>query len=99
MYDLTAEEVFDSLNGFDEIAIRKVFGATVLDLSNSDRLMFARSLVFTVKRREGLSDKDAHKATLEMTIKEVGDFFPEAPLEVDPDAPVTEVGKDEGSQN
>jgi hypothetical protein len=46
--ELTAEEVFDSLTGFDEIAIAQHFGRTVSDLAQSDASMFGRALVFVV---------------------------------------------------
>jgi hypothetical protein len=50
---MTAEEVFDSLTGFDEIAIAQQFRHTVADLAQNDVSMFARALVFVAKRRDG----------------------------------------------
>lgn len=64
----TAEEVFDSLTGFDEMAIAQHFGRTIGDLASYDESMFSRALIFTLKRREGLADADAHNAALEMTM-------------------------------
>lgn len=77
----TAEEVFDSLTGFDEIAISFHFGHTVSELAQSDASMFGRALVFIVKRREGLTDDEARNAAMEMTLKEFTTFFAEASQE------------------
>ena len=92
--EMTSEEFFDTLNGFDEIAIRKAFGATVEQLSGSDRLQFARALVFVAKRREGATDKEAHDAAQALTMGELGDYFTDDE-EVTPDEPTTEPGKDD----
>ena len=86
--DQTAEEVFDSLTGFDEIAIAHHFGSTVADLAENDTSMFGRALVFIVKRREGATDDEARNAALGMTMREYNnDFFAEKSAE--------EAGKDE----
>lgn len=77
--DLTAEGVFDSLTGFDEIAIAQQFGRTVVDLAESDKTMFGRALAFIVKRRDGASDTDAKDAAFQMTLKDLNEnFFAEA---------------------
>lgn len=75
---LTAEEAFDSLTGFDEIAIAHHFGRTVSDLAQNDASMFGRSLVFIVKRRECGTDDEARNAAMGMTLKEFTTFFAEA---------------------
>lgn len=72
---MTAEEFFESLTGFDEIAIKKAFGSPVTKLCEVDSMEFARSLVFVAKTREGLSAVDAKQASLSMTIGEVTGFF------------------------
>lgn len=75
----TAEEVFDSVTGFDEIAIAQQFGRTVGELAEKDQSMFGRALVFVVKRRDGASDGDAYQAALGMSVKELtSSFFAEA---------------------
>ena len=74
----TAEEVFDSLTGFDEIAISQHFGRTVSDLGSQDQSMFGRALVFVVKRREGANDDDARNAALGLTLTDLVGFFAEA---------------------
>jgi hypothetical protein len=85
--DQTAEQVFDSVTGFDEIAISQHFGRTVMEMAEKDPSMFVRALIFVAKRREGATDDEARNAALEMPFKEYSDYF--APESVE------EVGKDE----
>jgi len=73
----TAEEVFDSLTGFDEIAITQQFGRTVADLAQNDATMFARTLIFVVNRRDGISDDEARNGALGLTMKEFSTYFAE----------------------
>lgn len=84
----TATDVFGSLNGFDEIAISKAFGHDIAAL-RATPLTYHRALVFTLKRRENLKDHDAKKAALDMTIRELDDYFeeeaPDAALNEDAD--------------
>lgn len=88
--DQTAEQVFDSVTGFDEIAISTHFGRTVQELAEKDASMFGRALVFVVKRREGLADDEARNAALGLTFGEFQAFFAEPSEE--------EAGKDEPSE-
>jgi hypothetical protein len=85
--DQTAEQVFDSITGFDEIAIAQHFGRTVQELAEKDASMFARALVFVVKRRDGATDDEARNLALGQTMKEYNAFFAEPSEE--------EAGKDE----
>lgn len=84
---LTAEEVFDSLTGFDEIAIAQHFGRTVSELAAHDQSMFGRALVFVLKRRDGANDDDARNQALSLSMKEFTAFFADTSEE--------ESGKDE----
>jgi hypothetical protein len=93
--NLSAEEFMDSLTGFDEIGIQKVFGAKPIELGRKDRSGLMRGLYMIAQRREGLSEAEAKKAALGATLKEVGDFFPDAEDEPMPEDPATESGKDE----
>ena len=92
--DLTASEMYQSLNGFDEIAIATHFGAKVQTLGEQDLSSFARALVFVDKRRQGLKDKEAFTAAMELRISEVQDYFVEDNDELDPEDPETEQGKE-----
>lgn len=71
----TAEEAFDSLTGFDEIAIAQRFGRTVSELATRDESMFGRALVFVFKRRGGATDDEAYNAALSLSMKEFMTFF------------------------
>lgn len=95
--EMTADEFFESLTGFDELAIAKHFGAKPIALSNTDPMWFARSLVFVAHRRGGMADAEAKKAALELTVGNVNEFFVEDEDETSPDEPVTEAGKDDSS--
>lgn len=90
---LTAEEVIDSLTGFDEIAIAKAWGAEWSDLAETKPSTFNRSLVFTLFRRAGKTDAEAKAAALELTLKEVTEAFADDEDEVMPEEPETESGK------
>lgn len=91
--DLTADDMFDSLTGFDEIAVRQAFGGVnVYALSKTDPLQLARCLVFVDQRRRDLKDREAFKAAQGFTLAEVYDYF--ADDEVDPEDPDTDQGKD-----
>lgn len=82
---INAIKMSRSLTGFDEIAIKKLFGSSFEKLEG----MFAgRSLWFIKLRREGVSDKDAFKAAMDVTIGELEDVF---------DSTVDAEGNDQGS--
>jgi hypothetical protein len=85
----TSTEVFESLTGFEEQAIVEFFGRTIGDLANADESMWHRALIFTVKRREGLADVDAHDAAMTLTLKDNITFFSAD------EADEEEAGKDE----
>jgi hypothetical protein len=85
--DQTAEQVFDSVTGFDELAIAQHFGRTISELAEKDPSMFSRSLVLVAKRHDGATDDEARNAALGMTFGELQAFFAEESVE--------EVGKDE----
>lgn len=85
----TANEVFNSLNGYDEIAIKKEFRADVYTLAKEDRAAFMRALIFTVHRRDGAKDSDAYKAAMELLQSVTTDYFSDEP-EKDEDDPLGE---------
>lgn len=91
--DLTADEMVESLTGFDEIAVEKHFGADVSALRTRP-FSFIRALVFVHQRREGLTDPDARTAALSLTIGDLNGYFAEGPEEIDPEEPDTEPGKE-----
>lgn len=87
--DQTAEQVFDSVTGFDEIAIAQKFGLTVMELAEKDGSMFVRSMIFIAKRRDGATDDEAWQAAMGMSTKDYTTFFAEPTEE--------EAGKDEAT--
>lgn len=68
----TSEELFDSLTGFDELAIAQQFGAAPTDLLGT---MLGRALLFVAQRREGVSDAEAYKAAMELPTGELTAIF------------------------
>lgn len=91
--ELPGEDFFLTLNGFDEIAIVKQFGADVNQLRN-EPFRFLRALVFVDQRRRDLKDTEAFRYAQERTIAQLGAYFPDATPELDPDDPDTEAGKE-----
>ena len=89
----SSREVVDSLTGYDEVAIEKRFGRDIEDLAENTGTTFLRALMFTLKRREGLSDGDAHTAVMSMTFAELREAF--AP-DADADLPGSPVGEGNG---
>lgn len=90
--ELTAEDFFKSITGFDEIAIQKAFGTPFVDLRN-DQFRFLRALVFVDLRRDGKKDADAYAEVMGLGIGAVDAWFPAAEPEVFPEEPVTDQGK------
>lgn len=94
--DLTADDMFESLTGFDEIAVKQTFGGrTAVDLSQNDPLQFLRALIYVDQTRRGLKDKQAWNAAQGLTLGGAADYFSDDPEEVDPEDPVTDLGKGE----
>lgn len=74
-----------TLTGFDEIAIANQFGCEWTTLEDKP-IKLLRALAFVDHRRNGLRDKDAYQAVMELTIAQVNDYFPdeeEEPVPVD----------------
>lgn len=93
MSNMSADDMFMSLTGFDELAIKKAFGSDVFTLREEPG-MFLRALVFVWARREGKTDVEAKNAAMEMAFSDVQGTFPknedEEPM---PEEPVTDAGK------
>lgn len=91
---MTVEEFIATLTGYDEQAIKVAFGAKPAELNDGDKSALIRSLYFTAKRREGLTDAEAKKAAQAATLGEVNGSFSDDD-EPMPEDPITESGKDE----
>lgn len=96
-HELTAQEMLQSLTGYEEIAIAKAFGEAVMDLAEKDKMTFGRSLVFVAEKREGMKDPEAKDAALSLTIKQASEFFADEQDEPMPEDPVSAAGKDNSS--
>lgn len=92
--NITANEMVESLTGFEEIAIANQFGAEITELFEKRPMGAVRALVFVDMTRSGLTTPDAKRAALELTIKQVTGYFLAEEDEPMPDDPVTESGKD-----
>ena len=69
------DAVYNSLNYFDELAIKRCFGAEPLALKKQPGA-FMRSLVFSILRKEhGLKDQAAQDLVFQMPNSEVYDHF------------------------
>jgi hypothetical protein len=94
-HSLTGEDMFQSLTGFDEIAIAQQFGIDLSELRKRP-FMFMRALAFTDLRRKGQRDTDAKQAAMELTMGELTHYFAEDD-EADLGDDGGELGKDEPS--
>lgn len=80
MTPLTAEETTNSLTGWEEIAIGKMFGARLTELDGTDVI---RALVFITRRRHLIAngrtvaeaDKIAHESAMGLRIGELDAQF------------------------
>ena len=77
-------ELSETLNGFDQVAIRQRFHERFDQLAE-DPLMFARALYFVHLRREnvraglGHRDQEAFQASMDMPTKDLNDLFDGGP--------------------
>jgi hypothetical protein len=90
---ITANEMLESLTGFDEQAIAAHFGAEALELAEKKPTMLARALAFVHMTREGADAKSAKKQAMELTIRQANDYFLDSEDEVMPEEPVTAEGE------
>ncbi len=95
-----ASEVYESLNGYEELAIVKMFGFPVSDYApdedtgdKGNMMAMARALAFVCEKRKGLADQAAFKAAMTMTTRQVTDYFGTEVEEFDETDPVTPEGK------
>lgn len=97
---MSPNEMFESLTGFDDIALDNAFGVNWRQDSDRNPAVFLRALAFAHFRRENeaaggkTKDADAKQRALSLTTKQAYDFFEDEALDGDDDEPVTEQGKD-----
>ncbi len=83
------DELAESLNGYDQLAIRQMFGIT-FDQVEEDMVMFMRAMAFVHYRREAgaqgpKNDKEAYRRSMELTMRDLVKVFRERER-ADPDA-------------
>lgn len=71
---INIEELSGSLTGYDEIAITRSFDDDLAGLRGKGTLGL-RALVFVVRRREGMKDREARDAALKMPQAALMDLF------------------------
>ena len=87
------DEVFESLTGFDEIAVLETFGQSISRLADENETVFVRALVFIELVRAGRSRFDAHKLAMHMRLGDAKAALPDPPDEFIPSEPDSETGK------
>lgn len=93
---ITITEAFESLTGYEEVAISKTFGANPHDYDEhgNSRLvgtLLGRALVFALARRDGKSDAEAEAEAMGLTSPELLAYFaPEGDEEAGKDSPQSE---------
>src|SRR6476620_774026 len=55
---LKSSEIVDDLTGFDEVALKTHFGATISDLGEQDGITFLRACLFAHYRHKGIGGKN-----------------------------------------
>lgn len=99
--DKTADELFGTLTGFDELAIAKHFHTPVQSLipDPDDRRggpspwVYFRALVFIDLRRGGTKDADAYKQAMELSVRDAQEYFADPTPDMDAEDPDTDLGK------
>lgn len=86
------EELAESMNGFEEIAVQKSFGLSVEQLEGT---IAARAFVFVELKRGGAKDAAAYKESMEMTLRGLTERFPEMNEDKTAD-PMAGIREDEG---
>lgn len=96
--DLTLEEIAESLNGYDELGIEQHFGSHINTLLEGNPTIGIRALIFIdVKRTENLNVQQAKQRAMDLSIKEVTEWFADDEGDFDPENPDSVSGKGDGS--
>ena len=76
------EEFFKTLNGFEEIAIEKMFFSSAAELAikadSGNTFPLMRAMLFVQAKRDGVKDGEAFRSVMHMTALDVTERF-EAP--------------------
>lgn len=91
---LSLEEVVESLTGYEEIEIEKQFGDDIEELLENKPRAGLRAAVFIIARRRGAALPAAKDEAMKLSMRALNDCFADETIELDPDDPETEQGKD-----
>jgi hypothetical protein len=84
----TLNDLAESLNGWEELAVVKAFGFQIDDFENQGT-QGIRALAFVEFKREGQKDTAAYKAAMDLTLRELIDRYPEMAEDETPDPMAT----------
>lgn len=73
---MSLNDLAESLNGWEEIAVQKQFGFSI-DKFEDHGTIGIRALAYVEFKRAGDNDKAAHKAAMDLTLRELVDRYPE----------------------
>lgn len=88
------EELAESLNGWEELAVQKMFGFSI-DKFEEHGTLGIRALAYVEIKREGTNDKVAHQAAMDLTLRQLVERYPEMDEDNVPD-PMATLQADEG---
>lgn len=98
---LAFDEAIESLTGHDENDVEARFNVSVYDLMEQNATKAGRALAFILVARDLKAAEvvdpqgKAYQHVMGMTLKQIGEFFPDATNEPMPEDPVTEPGKED----
>lgn len=73
---INADELFESINGFEEIAVEKAFGSDPSEIAQAGKMVkFLRVLAFIQAKREGSNDMQAKQHAMSLPVKALTDLF------------------------
>lgn len=72
---IDVNELIESINGYEEIAVEKAFGDEPMTLLQLKPIRGLRACLFIVKKREGLNDLKAHQFAMATNLKNLNEMF------------------------
>lgn len=90
----SVEETFQSLTGFDELAIKDKFGIENPADAETRPIIWTRALVFVLFKRAGQTTQAAYQTAMEVPVGELDSHFADEPEDVFADEPDSEAGKE-----
>lgn len=100
--DMTVSDFVQSVTGYEELAAEKHFERRFGELvSDENSSIGGRALVFLHLMRTENDPTAVKKRVMEMPLRDVNGYFADEPddVDLDPDQPDTELGKDAASSD